>query len=298
MENPQEIDNSTMWYFHPNETIRMLRYYQFNIKFDNGDYTVKYPETPEIGVVIGTYGSVAYIDLQLHYLINVNKIKHVLIHDDCSDKQAELKELAKKYNVDFYSTDKRMYYRSCVGSIGDTNAFFIGLEWAKSKNLDILVKLSRRLIPCYNWKHDLITLEKNSDANTFSSFCTKDPFNLRTECVGLHVKSWSNNYPMQCMNFTIQNEYTIFAEFWFHELAKTLAGNNNSKLWEEYQKKYKFGYLHSGYAMWQDILGTCRYNSDNRHSNVLWHMYSKSEDYLEKSKEIFGNKYTIEDFKE
>ena len=55
-----------------------------------------YPENPTVGVVIGTYGSIAFIELQLYYLTVVNKIKNVLIHDDCSPQQNELKQLAEK----------------------------------------------------------------------------------------------------------------------------------------------------------------------------------------------------------
>jgi len=293
----QTIEKSLQWYFHPNETVRMLRYFQFNLKFDNSiDYSVHYSDNPKIGVVIGTYGCIPYIDLQLHFLKNVNHIDNILIHDDCSPYQEQLKELTNKYNVDFYSTQKRMWHKSCIGSIGDTNSFYQGLLWSKYKGLDILVKLSRRLIPCYNWKDSLIQLALNSDASTFSSFCTKDPFNIRTEGIGLNVDIWTKSYPLQGLLWTIENEYSIFAEFWMHEMAKTLSGNNYSQKWKEYCDKHKYGYLHSGYGMWQDILGTCRYTNENRHENVLWHMYNSIEDYLNVSKQIFGDKYTLQDF--
>ena len=294
----EKIEKSLQWYFHPNETIRMLRYYQFNMKFDNSvDYSVNYSNNPSIGVVIGTSGSIPYIALQLYYLKNINGIEHILVHDDCSDKKNELKALCDSYNVDFYSTEKPMFYKSCVGSIGDTNAIYEGLLWAKNKNLDILVKLSRRLIQCYEWKSKLIELAKESNASVFSSYCTKDPFNIRTECIAFNVNVWTKQYPLQCMKFTIDNEMSIFAEFWFHELAKTLSGNNFNEKWLNYCKNNNFGYLHSGYAMWQDILGTCRYTDENRHPNTLWHMYSKPEDYLNELNKHVKDKYTINDLK-
>jgi hypothetical protein len=205
------------------------------------------------------------------------------------------KALCESYNVDFYSTEKPMFYKSCVGSIGDTNAIYEGLLWAKNKNLDILVKLSRRLIPCYEWKSKLIELAKESNASTFSSYCTKDPFNIRTECIAFNVNVWTKQYPLQCMKFTIDNELVIFAEVWFHELAKTLSGNNFNEKWLTYCKNNNFGYLHSGYAMWQDILGTCRYTDENRHIDTLWHMYNKPEDYLNELNKHVKDKYTIND---
>jgi hypothetical protein len=292
----QQISKSEQWYFHPNEIVRMLRYYQLNMKFDNTvDYTPKYSEHPSLGVVIGTYGSVPYIDLQLHYLVNVNGIKNVLVCDDCSDKQTELKQLCDSYGVDFYSSQKKLFNKEYVGSVGDTNVFYEGLKWAKNKNIELLVKLSRRLIPCKEWKTEFLNLVKCSDATTFGSYCTKDPFNFRTECVGMHVDTWYSSYPMQCLKFTIENELCIFAEFWFHELAKTLSGNNYSEKWLKYIQENKFGYLRSGYAHWYDISGTCRFNSDNR-TNVLWHQFSSTDDYYNKCLEIFGTKYQKEDF--
>lgn len=295
-EEKQQISKSMKWYFHPVECVRMLRYYQLNMKFDNTiDYTPDYSNNPSLGVVIGTCGSLPYIDLQLHYLKNINGINKILVHDDCSNKKEELKMLCKQYNVDFYSSDQPMFYKEQVGSVGDTNAIYQGLIWAKQNNIEILVKLSRRLIPCYEWKTNLINLAKTSDAITFSSYCTQDPFNIRTECMGFYVPAWTKQYPLQCMLFTIQNELPIFAEFWFHELSKTLSGNNYSEKWLNYIKTNKLGYLHSGYALWTDIAGTCRFNNDNRHKNTLWHMYSKKEDYLNELNKIFPNKYKIQE---
>ena len=99
---------------------------------------------------------------------------------------------------------------------------------------------------------------------------------------------------MYCMNWALSNEYTIFAEFWFHELAKTLSGNNFSKKWAKYAAKTP--YLHSGYVKWLDILGTNRYTKENRNEKVLWHMFSSSEDYYNESVQVFGEKYTQRDF--
>ena len=291
------MDKSLQWFLHPIETVRMMRYFQFfNSRFDNKDYSIHYSSPPKIGVVIGTFGCTPYIDLQLHFLKNVNGINKILIHDDCSNEQNELKELAKQYNVDFYSTPSRMWHKDQVGSIGDTNSFYQGLLWAKDNNIDILVKLSRRLVPCYNWIKKLQQVALESDASTFGSYCTRDPFNLRTECIGMNVRAWASGYTLSNLNWVIQNEYPIFAEYWFHEMAKTLSGNNYSSKWKKYCEKHKFGYLRSGYALWQDVLGTCRYTNENRHDNVLWHMYCKPEDYFNVANQVFKDKYTLNDF--
>lgn len=294
----EKMSRSLQWYFHPNEIMRLMRVRLFSHIDPKLDLTPKYDSNLKIGVVIGTYGAVPYIDLGLHYLKNVNGIQHILIHDDCSNKQEELKQIAKNYNVDFYSTPKNMWHKSCIGSIGDQNCFYEGLKWAKKNNLDILVKFSRRLIPCYKWIDSLKELIINSNGSTFGSYCTKDLFDMRTECLAMNVNVWNNSFTINEMHKLIINEYPNFAEFWMHDMAKILDGQNFSEKYDKWKKKHFIGYQRSGYVFWSDLLGTCRYTNNERHSDVLWHMYSKEEDYYKKSINVFNDKYTLNDFKE
>lgn len=293
----QQIEKSLQWYFHPSEMIRLLRYFQFNLKFDNNiDYTVHYNNDPTIGVVIGTYGDLSFVDLQLYFLKNINHIDNILIHDDCSPDKDQLKKLAEQYNVDFYSTPNKMWYQKDIGSIGELDCIYQGLLWAKSKNIDILVKIDSKLLPCFNWVENLKQSAILSEANTFSSYCTKELYNFRSECIGFNVNNWSTDYPLQGFSWGIENQCTVLTNIWIHELAKTISGNNYSNKWKEYCNNNKNGYLHSGYYIWTDILGTNKYTNENRHDNVLYKTYSKKEDYLNISKQIFGNKYNLEDF--
>ena len=295
---PEENKRALMWYFHPNETVRMLRYFQLTTKLDSTlDMSPNYPENPTVGVVIGTYGSIAFIELQLYYLIIVNKIRNVLIYDDCSPQQNELKLLAQKYNVDFYSTQKPMFCQEDIGSLREQNIFFQGLLWAKQKGIDILVKLSCSLIPCDNWVDNLIKLAKQTDAVAFTSWCEKDQFNCRTQGIALSVNVFSQQYPLYNFQYLIENNICVFAEYWMHELIKTISYQNKSEKWKNYIENNNFGYKHSGYAIWQDFLGTNRYNTDNRSIKTLWHMYSSASDYLAEANKYFPNKYSEDAFK-
>lgn len=258
--------------------------------------TPNYNKELKIGVVIGTYGALPYIDLQLHYLKNVNGINRILVHDDCSPQKEVLKNLCDSYKVDFYSTENNMWHMSCVGSLGDENCFFEGLKWAKQNKLDILVKISRRLIPCYRWIDDFKKLIKISDGLTFSSYCVKDRFPIRTECIGMNVNAWAHEKILNIMNWYIQNEFPIFAEYWYNEIAREIGHFNRSKNYLNFINRSL--YKNSGYVMWKDILGINRYTRDERHENVLWHMNSSIEDYMQKAKEVFGEKYSLDDFKE
>ena len=294
--NNDEI--SLKWYFHPNEIVRMMRtkiYDNIDLKTD---LTPNYTKNLKVGVVIGTYGAMPYIDLGLHYLKNVNGIENILVHDDCSPEKDKLKDLCDSYNVEFYSTEKNLYHKTCVGSLGDQNCFYEGLKWAKNKNLDILIKFSRRLIPCYRWIDDFKDLVLKSDGITFSSYCEKDKFPIRTECIGMNVNAWSNKFVLNIMDFYLKNQIMTFAEFFMDNIAKQLDYQNFSKKYEQYKKENFTGFTHSGYVHWYDLLGTNRYNIDNRHENVLWHMYSSENDYLNKIKEIFKDKYILNDVKD
>lgn len=292
MNNSQK---SMMYYYHQNEIVRIMRVRLLDSIDNKIDLTPKYNNNIKVGVVIGTYGAIPYIDLQLYYLKNINQIDNILIHDDCSNKQNELKDLAKKYNIDFYSTPFNMFHKSCVGSVGDQNCFYQGLLWGKQKNLDILIKFSRRLIPCYKWIDDFKQLVKDSNGSTFSSYCTQDPFPIRTECFGMNVKSWTNDYTLQKMKYFIDLQFPTFAEYWMDSMAKQIDAQNWSEKYDIWKKNHRIGELYSGYVHWYDLLGTCRFNNFNRHSDVLWHQYSKNEDYLKKLNQIFPGKYKLED---
>ena len=281
-----QMEKPMLYYFHQNEIVRIMRVRLLDSIDPQVDLSPNYSNDLKIGVVIGTCGATPYIDLQLHYLKNINKIDKILVHDDCSSEKEQLKELCNQYNVDFYSTPKNLFHKACVGSIGDQSCFYEGLLWAKRNNIDILVKLSRRLIPCYKWIDDFKKLILESNGLTFSSFCTKDPFPIRTECIGMNVNAWTNNYTMNHLKSSIDNEFPLFAEYWFDAMAKQIDDQNFSE---------NHSQLYSGYVHWYDLLGTCRFNTSNRHENVLWHQYSTENDYLKKLNEIFKDKYIISD---
>jgi hypothetical protein len=190
-----------------------------------------------------------------------------------------------------------MWHKSCIGSIGDQNCFYHGLKWAKAKNLDILIKFSRRLIPCYRWIDDFKKLVLESDGITFGSYCVKDMFDMRTELLAMNVNAWSNDFTLTQMKLNIENEYPIFAEFWMHEMSKTLDAQNFSNKYKKWKEDNFIGYQRSGYVQWNDILGINRYTSEKRHNDVLWHMYNTEEDYYNNSKNIFNDKYSLNDFK-
>lgn len=296
--NSNPIEDAWKHYISSNEMIRILRtnpsvLFDIN-KLKIEPYDLNYSKNLNVGVVIGTYGSIPYIDLSLFYLKKINNIDNILIVDDCSAERDKLLTIIREYGADFLSTPYKLPYIRNVGSNGDTAAFLYGLKWAKSKNIDILIKLSRRLIPCYRWIDDFKQLVLDIPCATYSSYCIKDKFNFRTECVGMNVNIWNNLFVIEQLTWLLDNNFLIFAEYYFHEIAKYLSYNNINEKYVNYAKTKN--YFYSGYVDWKDLLGTNRYSNENRHSNVLWYTYTSPEQYCEKTK-IFTTKYKPTDFK-
>ena len=220
----EDLDIPMRWYQHGDERVRMLRYFVREQMDTNLRFSADYPAAPKIGAVIATYASIPYIDLNLHYLVKVNRLP-VLVHDDCSPKRDELVELCKSYApyVQLYVTKQRMWHRTRVGTLGDTHSFLVGLDWAKSHKLDIVLKLSRRFVCRSNFADNLRRLALATDAFTFGANCPYDDFPLRTECVAMNVKMWSDPWVFERLSGVMKQKFPVYAEFWFHDMAHTLA---------------------------------------------------------------------------
>lgn len=230
------------------------------------DTTPTWGDNPKIGVVIGTYGFSNVIEEQLIWL-KKNGCENILIHDDHSSEKKQLEELCKKYGADFYYCKEKLFYCENIGSNGDLSAFNIGLLWAKQKGLDILIKLSRRLIPRCIWLDRFKELAVKVKVPTYSSYCEKDNMQIRTECMAMSVEAWSNPNILYWMFFHITKDFPIFAEFWFDFIAKKLQFYcKNSTGSKDYRT--------SGYCLWTDLLGTNRYSREGRLPGVDWHMFN------------------------
>lgn len=98
---------------------------------------------PSIGYVISTYGSPAYIDLQLAY--HKGKWNHDVIVADDGSKDEKLKQVCAKWGVSLLGVDQQRRGHQN----GDLEAYRKGLNYFKDK--DWVVKISRRCL----WTQDL-----------------------------------------------------------------------------------------------------------------------------------------------
>lgn len=246
-----------------------------------------YVSTPTIGIVVGTFASVPYIHLQLESRLRNYQSIPILIHDDGSNKNAELQELCLQYGADYeYNTIRQPH------CIGDLTAFAGGLLWAKSKNIDILVKISRRWLFRVNFIDDLQKLALSSQYATICNYTTTFNFGFRTECIAMNVAQWSKPNSFEQIVEPIRTPRGIFVEGHLHNIARELEKQNCVKA-KHYRATHPITPDKNGYAFW-DIMGNDRMKKSG---NYLWHDANKAIDYAQQA-EQWSLPYSLDNFKD
>lgn len=236
------------------------------------------------GLVIGTFGSLPYIHLSLESRKRFYHGVPTLISDDCSPSSDKLAQLCKQYGADFISNEKHM-----PDHYGDLSVFVNGLHWAQQNNIDLLLKVSRRFIPLFDWSQELIEVYQQSEAATFSNICSSYNFGFRTECVGFHVPTWFNLGLVQEMEAKLNaRNGGVFMEGYIHELAQKIMWKTSNKAseWFYNNPKYKGFYP-------LNFMGTSRHQPKQ---NLLWHDYTHPMGYMAKCQEFGLYNYKSSDF--
>ena len=278
-------------YFNTN--FKTIKNSQYIGKTDLEDFTI--PTLPDklyndrnlkIGVVIGTYAALPYIHLGLESWKRNYPHVSMLVHDDCSRSQNALEKLCLDYGADFESNSFRM--PPCVG---DLTAYYGGFEWAKEKNIDILVKMSRRFIPLFDWTKELIDKTQETQYATYTSYCDYFNFGFRSECVAMDVKTWEKNHLISSIKQKILVCEELFVEGYLHDLARRLEGKvcNQNTLYAQNNprpiEKNGYGIL--------DFMGDTRvkYKKD-----LLWHDSNIYVEYYHQALAYGIHYYNARDF--
>jgi hypothetical protein len=235
-----------------------------------------YGKTPSIGVVYGTYGSTAYVELQLEALRKYNPLIPVLVHDDCSSRFKELMKLSSRYDTDLhYSTIK-----AGNSDLGDLCVFVQGLLWAKKKGLDILVKISRRWVTIKPWVDKLKAIAYTTQFPTYSSFCTYFKLGFRTEVIALGVQPWfSSGFVEETLATISRGKVESIVEQYIHHWAQTVIGSTcwyNKNLLSLLPIDQPFGGCMRGYGVWGHMMGESRMAPPKKQ---LWHDLHNPHDY-------------------
>lgn len=237
-----------------------------------------YSDNPTMGVVLGTYDRPDLVELQLHYLCRINHLP-VLVHDDASPKQEEVKAVVEKFkteghDVEFATTDSTKGHKP-----GDLCAFAAGLKWAKNRGYDLLYKISHRWLIKREWVSDAIALAKDTDGLTFSSYTTCYNKGFRTEFMGMNVNVW-HNYLDDIIRKS-NNSFSGLVEAYIHAIAKIIAGKANQKCYEKMTMQ-KMDADKQGYIMipW---MGTDRKNPPD---DILWHDVHSDKFYQDELQKV------------
>jgi hypothetical protein len=241
---------------------------------------------PSVGLVIGTFAAVPYIHLALESWRRNYPDIPVLVSDDGSPNWAELSELCKLYGADFVSYRARRRW-----TIGDLSSYVHGLDWAQERQLDLLVKMSRRFIPLYNWVPGLQQLAYKTQYPTYSNQCLHFNFGFRTECVGFHLASWMASGVVARVRSRIACNEPIFVEGYLHELAREVYKHSSCGANREYEKACPRPSGADAYGVWE-VMADQR---TTRKDDVLWHDCNEPCDYY-RAAVRYGLPYMPEEF--
>jgi len=175
-------------------------------------------------IVISTFGSPAYIALQIESARRFSPDSSILIYDDMSNNIG-LRDLCKQQRIELYSNHSRMGH-----FLGDLNSYIVGLEFAKNIGAEQLIKISRRFLPITSWENiPFDTTVGNSDV-AFN-------WNLRTEFVGFNVEMWHKQLSLKdyaggfIENHIAEKAQKIGSITQFDWLGATRYRDNGNFLW-------------------------------------------------------------------
>ena len=236
-------------------------------------------------MVVGTFAAAPYIHLQLEAFRRLYPQVALLIHDDASSMATTLSGLCDEYDVDFESNDERQ-----PQMLGDLSAFLGGLKWACTREIDLLLKVSRRWVFKTDWATSLERLAQDSQYATFSNFTTSYGFGFRTECMAMSVTAWAQQEFIDRMAGTIRDGNPIFIEGFMHSMAQSLE-NQNCALAERWRMSHPSPPDKRGYAKWP-LMGDDRCKEE---TSRLWHDSDGPEQYARLAQH-WGLGYETRDF--
>lgn len=253
----------------------------------NGGADRLYDRPPSVGMVVGTYAAVPYIHLQLEARRRLCPNVPMLVHDDGSHAGDRLKALCDRYGADFEMNSQRLPHH-----LGDISAFVGGLKWARERQIDLLLKVSRRWIFMVDWTEDLRGLAMESQHATFSNYTQSYAFGFRTECVGLATAVWATPGFLRDAVEKINSGRHVFVENYIHVWAIKFQEQSCGQALR-WSQEHPVPDERRGYAPWP-LMGTDRIDR-NPSGKYLWHDSHSPHRYAAQAA-AWGLPYRVNDF--
>jgi hypothetical protein len=245
-----------------------------------------FPETPRPGVIVSTYGTSAYVHLHLAAWKTYYPQVPLLVFDDGSPDFQQLAALCKHDGADFVANTVRLGHKR-----GDMSSFVQGLLWASSRDIDLLVKFSRRWVCLQDWRPSLLEVASESQYATYSNECRHWNYGFRTECIALHVGSWLGQ--VEEMRRLISEDRIGLPEADLHQMSRNIHEAGVCRVNDAHLRQHPRSPEKNAYGIWS-VLGTSRRDKQEK---VLWHETHSPAEYLQALQSLDAFNYTVEDFK-
>lgn len=230
-----------------------------------------FTEPPVVGLVVGTFGSPAYVHLHLESRRRFYPHVPLLVHDDGSADSDTLAGLCRDYGALFETNAVRAGHQR-----GDLSALLGGLLWAQRREIPLLAKLSRRFIPLADWSAALASLAMDSQYATYSSWTHSWNFGFRTECVAMAVRTWHELGLVDQLLCKFLSGSHLLVEDFVHDLARRAAFHNVEAARAYDARVGPRPVASAGYAIW-DFPGFDRVAPS---PNFLWHNSTDAVGYF------------------
>jgi len=261
-------------------------------KFYADDFDFGYPPLPQdrvkreylvpcqkMGIVVGTYGTPPYVELQLNSLRKFMPNCPILVVDDHSDHWEEIEQLCRRYCVDFLVNSENLNHWR-----GDLNVFAQGLLWAKRNQVDLLLKLSRRHILLEPIQNELLQIANNNPQLGISFYHEAKAIWTTSSFTCLKVKPWLLTVPK------IQSKIAKLDSFEIFYVERYLGALGSWLHHQVYNKKAAYPFFHWG-DLFRKTAFKFRFQEHYELSQELGLEYALSDFDPENSSEMYQYYY-------
>lgn len=241
---------------------------------------------PSIGLVITTAGSVPYIELALAGGKILYPSLPVLVHDDASGQQDELAALCERYGAEFETNSTAMGH-----AMGDLAGLIGGLRWAQERQIDLLVRMTRRFIPLRDWTAHLAEVAMYTQFGTYGQEDAQHFLPIRTECLAMYVPDWTRPEILgEIEQYVLTSLVSVVVERYLYTYVGKVY-EMNCRAAREWEAKHVRTAPKRMYCQWE-FLETSRHTRSN---NYIWHDTAAAATYASAARQL-GLNYGPEDF--